>query len=82
MKKNIPLMKNCRVDYKYTAGSNWSLLIDFTNDNVLYTSPGTLQLKTIYGDFKFAALNDLPIDNYNYLVIPQVTKLEGLKYYY
>ena len=78
----LPLMKNCRVDYKYISGSNWSILIEYTTDKVLYTSPGTYQLRELYQTFKFSALNQLPIDNYNYLTLPKIDKLDGVKYYY
>lgn len=78
----LPLMKNCRVDYKYVVGSNWSVLIEFTTDKVLYTQCGTRTLREIYSDFKFSAINQLPIDNFDYIVLPPITKLDGLKYYY
>lgn len=75
-------MKNCRIDYKYLAGSNWSILVDYLTDNVLYISAGTHTLKDMYSDFKFSVKTQLPIDNYYYSSLPKITKIEGAIYAY
>lgn len=75
-------MKNCRVDYKEINGFRYSLLVDYlNNDRHLYYTAGVKQIKDLYGDFKFSALNELPIDNYP-LPFINISKLDGLKYQY
>ena len=81
-KVKIPLLKNCRVDYKSYNGSNWSILVDYMTGNNLMIQAGIHSLNVMWQHFKFCAKNELPIDNYPVFSLPLIHKIEGVKYQY
>jgi hypothetical protein len=79
----VPLLKNCRVDNKYVAGSNWAILVDYIQNVCLLIKPGTHTIGEMHKELKFMVKNKLPIDNYPYIALPhEFYKIEGAIYQY
>jgi hypothetical protein len=75
----LPKKKNMRVDYI----KGWSFLVDYTdgNDCVIYYEYDIYPLSYMYAEFKFAALQKLPITAATWQPIPYPFKIiPGLCY--
>ena len=84
MKVKIPLMKNCRIDYKTFNECTWSALVDYTdseNEKILYFKSGICTIKDVYSEFKFSVNSYLPIDNSPYCILTaMINKIDGALY--
>ena len=80
-KIKLPLRKNCRVDYINAGGHTYSCLIDYMNNETIYTEIGIDGIGNLYHNFKFAAINELPINTASYLPLTHPFKqLENVLY--
>lgn len=77
---SLPKMKNCRIDYKEINGETYSLLVDYTNNNVLFTSNKCVKsIKNLYSDFKYMALN-MSISLWTPFNNVEIFKIDGVNY--
>lgn len=79
-KIELPLKKDCRIDNISYAGGNWACLVDYINNVVLFVSPGYYSLHALFSDFKFAAINELPINNNQPFITLPFKEITGVKY--
>ncbi len=79
----LPLMKNCRVDYKRANGVTFSVLVDYINNISLYCEANVKQIKELYGNFKYRVISEMEIDNYPYSFYDlPFTKIPNVSYQY
>ena len=80
-KVKLPLRKDCRVDNVFVGGRNYSCLVDYINNETIYTELGVAGIGNLYSNFKFAAINELPINTAHYLPLTHPFKqIENVNY--
>lgn len=67
---NVPIIKNCRVDYKQGRNGCISFLVDYLNENVIYSENGKVSLKQLHVNFRYKINNNLKISTWNELNVP------------
>ena len=82
-KINLPKRINCRVDVVHIGGKPYAALVDYLNNEILFLDRynGQQTIGNLYKDFKWCAVNELPIDVFSFAPLPYPFKrLENIEY--
>lgn len=76
----LPKMKECRVDYKQMFGKTYAFLVNQITNDSYYFESGTFTIKSLYSEFKYCCLNELPIDTISNTIGVNIIQIENVKY--